>query len=196
MDKITALKIAELKEEYSVEDQRSMRRQYLLSYYRKAFEKQYKRSKKYITDTVIKTWYFMDMQEKAVRRSQFDTAFILADKVKECIAVLKKYQDAAYFKKLAGQEQKPDPKTGKPLKWIVTDAAIRRAKEYPITQLHEFDRHNKCLCPFHNDKDPSMQYYPSTNSVHCFSEVKSWDSIQFYMEKFSTSFADAVRALQ
>src|SRR5574343_235075 len=127
-DETTAQKINELKAEYPIDWQREQRRQYLLSYYRKAFEKQYKRSKKYIDDTIIRCWYYMDMQEKAVQQGQFDTAFIIAEDVKKCITVLKKYQDACYFKKQAEEKQKTKSITGKPPRFVITDAAIRRAK--------------------------------------------------------------------
>jgi DNA primase len=31
------------------------------------------------------------------------------------------------------------------------------------------DKNHRLCCPFHNDKTPSMQVYPETNTVHCFS---------------------------
>jgi DNA primase len=31
------------------------------------------------------------------------------------------------------------------------------------------DKNKMLCCPFHNDKTPSMQVYPETNTVHCFS---------------------------
>lgn len=31
------------------------------------------------------------------------------------------------------------------------------------------DKNNRLCCPFHEDKTPSMQVYPETNTVHCFS---------------------------
>ena len=31
------------------------------------------------------------------------------------------------------------------------------------------DKNNRLCCPFHDDKTPSMQVYPETNTVHCFS---------------------------
>ena len=46
---------------------------------------------------------------------------------------------------------------------------------------------NKMLnCPFHDDKNPSMQVYPETNTVHCFSgncehTGKAIDQIDFIM---------------
>jgi len=188
--------ISALMQEYPEDYRKEQRRQYLFSYYRKAFHNQYLRSKKYITDTIIRCWYCMDMQEKAIQRGQFDTAVILADQVKECVSILKKYQDGCYFKKQAElAEQKKDAK-GNPLKFIITEAAIRRAKAYPISSMHEFGRGNMSPCIFHQDNDPSMKYYPATNSVYCFGCHKAADAIDFYREKTGCTFDAAVRALQ
>jgi len=33
----------------------------------------------------------------------------------------------------------------------------------------KMNKNRHCLCPFHDDKKPSMQVYPETNTVHCFS---------------------------
>ena len=40
-------------------------------------------------------------------------------------------------------------------------------------------RGNLLCCPFHDDKTPSLQIYPRTNSYHCFGCGKSGDVIQF-----------------
>jgi len=39
-----------------------------------------------------------------------------------------------------------------------------------------------CLCPFHNDKKPSLRIYPETNTYHCFSCDKTGDVIQFIQD--------------
>ena len=31
------------------------------------------------------------------------------------------------------------------------------------------DKNSRLLCPFHEDTNPSMQVYPKTNTVYCFS---------------------------
>jgi DNA primase len=44
------------------------------------------------------------------------------------------------------------------------------------------DKNNRLLCPFHNDKTPSLQIYPSTNTYCCFSSncnAGTGDAIQF-----------------
>lgn len=75
----------------------------------------------------------------------------------------------------------------------ITDDMIRRAKEYPFTELHEFHR-NMALCPFHADKEPSMRLFPN-NHVYCFSCGKGWDTIAFMQEKDNLSFTEAIRRL-
>ncbi len=50
------------------------------------------------------------------------------------------------------------------------------------------DRNKRISCPFHNDKTPSMQVYPDTNTVYCFSSNcphgrKTIDQIDFVMHK-------------
>lgn len=177
--------LSELKKEYPAEWQREQRRSYLVSYYRKAFHKQYLRSKKYITDTVMRAWYYADMQEKAVQRGQFDTAFIIAGKMKECIGILKKYQDEAYFRKQAEK--------GEAMKDEITKDMIRRAKDYPFESLMEFKR-GKAHCPFHEDETPSFGV--KDNRGHCFSCGWSGDAIAFIMKRDGVSFPDAVRSLQ
>jgi len=47
---------------------------------------------------------------------------------------------------------------------------------------------NMLCCPFHEDKTPSMQVYPETNTVFCFSgncnlNGKSIDQIDFILHK-------------
>lgn len=57
---------------------------------------------------------------------------------------------------------------------------------------------NKMLCcPFHNDKTPSMQVYPETNTVHCFSSNcklhgKAIDVIDFILHQEGVSKHEAI----
>lgn len=71
---------------------------------------------------------------------------------------------------------------------------ITRAKAYPITQFITFTR-NKAVCPWHDDSLPSLQYYPLTNSVHCFSCGKSGDAIDLMQVVFNLTFKEAVNKL-
>jgi len=52
---------------------------------------------------------------------------------------------------------------------------------------------NKCLCPFHGDKVPSMSLRPNVNKWKCFSCNKSGDNISLVMEKENLSFVDACK---
>lgn len=69
---------------------------------------------------------------------------------------------------------------------------IRLAKEVPFENLIELDKFGKAVCPFHADKDPSMKYYPKSNTVHCFGCNKSWDTIQFVRDLYDLNFKEAV----
>jgi hypothetical protein len=170
----------ELAQEYPKDYRKSQRRSFLISYYRKAFEKVYKRSHKYITDTVQRTWYYMDMQEKAIERGEFETVVLLTGKIKECVHILKKYQDECYFRRLnVSNDIKKD--------------MIQRAKDYPFEKLIEIKRNKMSSCPFHEDKTPSFSI--KNNKGHCFSCGWSGDTISFLMKKDGLSFGDAVKRL-
>jgi DNA primase len=57
------------------------------------------------------------------------------------------------------------------------------------------DRNNKLCCPFHDDKSPSLQIYPQTNTYCCFSAsctAKTGDSIQFIQLKENCSKHEAL----
>ena len=59
------------------------------------------------------------------------------------------------------------------------------------------DRNQRLCCPFHNDRTPSMQVYPETNTCYCFSSNckthgKSLDVIDFIMYKEGISKHEAL----
>lgn len=59
------------------------------------------------------------------------------------------------------------------------------------------DRNNRLCCPFHDDKTPSLQIYPETNTAYCFSSNckthgKSLDVIDFVMFKEECSKHQAI----
>ncbi len=72
---------------------------------------------------------------------------------------------------------------------------IEKAKQYPITDLLEF-KHRTAKCIFHNDKRPSLYYYPESNTCYCFSCAKYADSITVYMTLNNCDFKTAVKSLQ
>lgn len=59
------------------------------------------------------------------------------------------------------------------------------------------DKNNRLCCPFHKDKTPSMQVYPETNTVHCFSSNcklhgKALDVIDFILHQEGISKHEAI----
>ena len=76
----------------------------------------------------------------------------------------------------------------------ITDADIQHAKEYPITQLIKVNRARKALCPFHNDRTPSLHVYKD-NHAYCFVCPKVADSIEIYRELNHCDFKTAVEQL-
>lgn len=71
---------------------------------------------------------------------------------------------------------------------------LDRAKQFPITDLLQI-RHNLTKCIFHKDENPSLHYYPHSNTVYCFSCNHYADSISVYQKLNNCSFIDAVKAL-
>ena len=57
------------------------------------------------------------------------------------------------------------------------------------------DRNHRLLCPFHEDKTPSLQVYPDTNTWTCFStncHAGSGDVIDFILNKEGFSKHEAI----
>jgi len=59
------------------------------------------------------------------------------------------------------------------------------------------NRNKMLCCPFHDDKNPSMQVYPETNTVHCFSgngkhTGKAIDQIDFILHKEGCTKHEAI----
>lgn len=60
------------------------------------------------------------------------------------------------------------------------------------------NRNKMLCCPFHNDKTPSMQVYPDTNTVFCFSgncpkNGRAIDVIQFIQDRENISKHEAIK---
>ena len=63
------------------------------------------------------------------------------------------------------------------------------------------NRNKMICCPFHDDKNPSMQVYAETNTVFCFScnykmNGKNLDAIQFIQDKENISKHEAIKKAQ
>ena len=74
------------------------------------------------------------------------------------------------------------------------DARKAKAKEYPCTEITPFIK-RKAQCPKHNEKTPSLHYYPKTNSCYCFGCSESFDSIELYRAVNNCTFKEALDAL-
>ena len=89
----------------------------------------------------------------------------------------------------------PAPKSFYPREPFSGDTTqLERAKAFPCTEIIEFTR-NKALCPVHNEKTPSLQYYPKTNSCFCFGCGKSFDSVSLYQAVHNVDFKTALQKL-
>lgn len=98
-----------------------------------------------------------------------------------------KYLDAAREK-----VQRVETKARAPLP---TDECLR-ARAYPMTRLIDFS-YGKALCPFHNEKTPSLHYYPEDNHAYCFGACgRGYDAIDLYRNAHPhLSFRDAVNEI-
>ncbi len=77
----------------------------------------------------------------------------------------------------------------------VTPEMKQRAKDYPVTNLIQFEK-GKALAFCHIDKTPSLTYFAKKNLVSCFVCDKRFDAIGILMTRDGYSFHDAIRALQ
>jgi len=75
----------------------------------------------------------------------------------------------------------------------ITDEMIEKAKTYPIENLLEINERNFALCPFHDDKKPSL--YCKGNFYYCFSCQSSGSVIDLYMHLHSCNFVEAIKNL-
>lgn len=78
----------------------------------------------------------------------------------------------------------------------VNQQQIAKAKDYPLTDLIEFNKNHTAICPFHNERTGSLHYYKKSNTAYCFGACqKSYDSIEVYKLLNHCSFVEAVRKL-
>jgi DNA primase len=90
---------------------------------------------------------------------------------------------------------RPQNRTNQEVSKYTGDDRVLRAKSYPMPSLIEFTKRKAC-CPWHNEKTPSLHYYPKTNSAYCFGGCgRAYDSIDAYRNKYNCSFLEAVKAL-
>lgn len=82
--------------------------------------------------------------------------------------------------------------------FVRTDGdALHNAKKHPISNLIEFDYGNKTICLWHNEKTPSLHFYPKTNTLYCFGMCgRVYDVIDVYKKLNNCSFKEAVEKLK
>jgi len=143
-----------------------------------------------ITDYVSKGGDF-----HALMRSAKSYASI--EEVQEDMAVRKGQMLPTTFHKAYIEAHTPKPTVAKNT-YVATDEADeqkKKAKEFPCDEIIPFAK-GKALCPLHNEKTPSLHYYPKTNSCYCFGGCgKSFDSIELYRAVHGVTFKEALEAL-
>lgn len=75
---------------------------------------------------------------------------------------------------------------------IKTLVNIENLMERYGIQLKPSGMNLKGLCPFHEEKSPSFNVRPSSNTYHCFGCGESGDSLAFIQHKEGLSFGEAV----
>ena len=59
----------------------------------------------------------------------------------------------------------------------------------------QVDRYDKCCCPFHRDKRPSMKVYRNTNKYYCFVCNEGGNIIDFVMKSQGLNFGEALKKI-
>lgn len=143
-----------------------------------------------ITDFVVKGGDFPGLMATALVYP--DETAVIEDMNKRAASWLPTRFHTAWIKKHHEQAQKEEYRGRK----VVHDDKVLNAKAYPISNLLKFNKLHKAICPFHDEKTPSLHYYEKTNSTYCFGGCgKAYDSIAIYQRINNTSFRDAVEDL-
>jgi hypothetical protein len=135
-----------------------------------------------MTDPIVEAWELMNQYEDCFKKERVIERLLIGEKLQEIVKEIIKLQGKTIFLK--------HPEKSKN---TITPDMIERARVYPFTELIEF-RNKQTLCPFHNDKTPSMYLYKD-NRVYCFGCNRGWDTIGFIVERDGLSFVEAVRQL-
>ena len=81
---------------------------------------------------------------------------------------------------------------------IAQDIKLRLTIEQLVgeyCQIHKKGRQLKCLCPFHNDKHPSMLISPDKGIAYCFACNNGGDIFSFYQKIEGVEFPQAIKDL-
>lgn len=72
---------------------------------------------------------------------------------------------------------------------------IKKAKQYPIEQLLQFDRAGYIKCLWHDEKNGSLHWDKKRNKAHCFAGCGDFDSLDIYMKLYKVDLPVAIKAL-
>lgn len=86
---------------------------------------------------------------------------------------------------------------------MISEKSIQRLKEQAdiidiishYIPLKKAGASYRCLCPFHDDKNPSMSVSPQKQMYHCFSCKAGGDAIKFVMDYEKIGYADALEKI-
>lgn len=143
-----------------------------------------------ITEYIIKTWFWMAKYELSIEKKEdVINQIYIKEKIDARLREIRKAIKELYYRKrtISDHAKLHGHRLG------ILEEEVRTAKQYDFKQLHDF-RNSYGLCPFHDDTNPSLVL--KNNKVRCFSCDKSWDTIQFVMDKEGLTFPQAVRRLQ
>lgn len=59
----------------------------------------------------------------------------------------------------------------------------------------QVDRHDKCKCPFHGDRHPSMKIYRNTNKWYCFVCNEGGNIIDYVMKSRGLTFGESLKQI-
>ena len=75
---------------------------------------------------------------------------------------------------------------------IKDTVGMRQVAEYYGCRI---DRRGNCICPFHDDRRPSMKIYPHNRGYYCFACGSGGDVIKFVASLYDLSNENAARKL-
>lgn len=73
--------------------------------------------------------------------------------------------------------------------------SLAKAKSYPIENLLEFNSGGFAKCLWHEERSPSLKWYPKRNKAHCFAGCGDFDSIDAYQKIHNVNLNEAIKKL-
>jgi hypothetical protein len=142
-----------------------------------------------VTQGILDAWFWIAEYELSLERKEEPTNQVyIKERLDETLGKIRKSLKELYWRERINIRGSSGG---------ITKSDIQRARDYDFRILLPDGsiRNNTYLCPFHNDTQPSMVYNYKRNVVRCYSCNKSWDTIQFVMDKEGLTFPQAVRKL-